>query len=66
MSQPTVRIDIAIMIEEQGVVDTEIPVAEWNAMTDDERHAVARRMWNAMAEQDNGGMRVVTPGAEGT
>lgn len=60
----TVQIDISIEISTQCVFDTGLTVEEWNAKTDAERYAIARAMWEAEAERDNGGMSVVTPGAE--
>jgi hypothetical protein len=65
MSEETVRIDISIDIQTEGVVDTDITVAAWNAMTDDERAEVVRQMWMDMASVDNGGISVVTEGAAG-
>ncbi len=64
MSRETVHLDISIDIQTEGVVDTGVTVAEWNAMTDEQRSEIAQSAWSDMAEQDNGGMRVVTEGAE--
>ncbi len=65
MSSETVRLDISIEIDEQAVVDTGITVADWNAMTDDQRQSVIQEQWNNLAERDNGGITVLTKGAEG-
>jgi hypothetical protein len=65
MSNETVHLDISIQIDTQAVVDTGITVADWNAMTDEQRSEIAQSAWSDMAEQDNGGMFVVTEGAEG-
>lgn len=66
MSEETVRLDISIEIDERGVVDTGITVAAWNAMTDDERSAVIQDEWDNLAQRDNGGIRVLPKGAEGS
>ncbi len=63
MSNETVRIDISIDIQTEGVVDTDITVADWNAMTDQQRSDIVQQYWNDMAQQDNGGISVVTEGA---
>jgi hypothetical protein len=60
----TVKLDISIEISEQDVVDTGLTVEQWNALTGEQRSAIARDIWNDMAARDNGGMSVVTPGAE--
>ncbi len=65
MSNETVRLDISIDIRTEGVVDTGITVADWNAMTNEQRSDVIQQSWNDMAQQDNGGISVVTEGAEG-
>lgn len=60
----TVKLDISIEIKAAGVVDTEITVEDWNAMTDRDRSILVREAWDNMAQQDNGGIQVITPGAE--
>jgi hypothetical protein len=60
----TVRIRISIDIRTEGTVDTDLTVAEWNALTDQERDQIAQENWAAMVV-DNGGMWVVTDGATG-
>lgn len=60
----TVKLDISIEISTQDVVDTGLTVDEWNALSADQRFEKTRLIWNAMAESDNGGIKVVTPGAE--
>jgi len=62
--QETVKLDISIEIITQDVVDTGLTVEQWNALSADERHGMAKNIWNAMAESDNGGMSVATDGAE--
>ncbi len=61
----TVKLDITIEIRAQDVVDTGVTVEAWNALTDAERHVHYRNAWEAMAEGDNGGVTVLTEGAEG-
>jgi hypothetical protein len=62
----TVKLDISIDIRQHDeAADTGLTVAEWNALTDEGRSAIYQEMWQAMAGQDNGGVRVVTEGAEG-
>lgn len=65
MAEETVHIDISIDIQTEAVIDTELTVSYWNALTDEQRSAIAQAAWNDMAAQDNGGMSVVTEGAEG-
>lgn len=65
MTEETVRIDISIDIRTEAVIDTGLTVSYWNALTDEQRSAIAQAAWNGMAEQDSGGMSVVTEGAEG-
>lgn len=66
MSKPTVRLDITIEIRQHDAdYDTEMTVEEWNALTDDERGQVYQDAWSAMAQNDNGGVHVLTEGAEG-
>lgn len=61
----TVKLDITVEINEHDPeYDTEITVEEWNALSDVERSAVYQHAWQAMAEGDNGGVRVVTEGAK--
>jgi len=61
----TVKIDIRIFIDQHDPeADTGKTVAEWNALTDRERSAIYKDMWFSMAECDDGGAKVVTPGAE--
>lgn len=64
MSNETVHIDISIQIDTEGVIDTGLTVDEWNALPAMERQAIIKANWEAMAESDNGGIRVVTEGAE--
>lgn len=46
-------------------VETGLTVAEWNALSDDERRTIARDIWETeMANADQGGMSVETEGAE--
>jgi hypothetical protein len=62
----TVKIEVIIRIDAEGEVDTGIPIETWNAMTDQERDAVARNLWDLEAgNHDAGGMTVTTDGAEG-
>ncbi len=63
-AEETVRIDISIQIDQQDVVDTGLTVAQWNALSDAERWRIAREQWDIMASRDDGGMSVVTEGAE--
>lgn len=64
-SDDTVHIDISIQIDVQDVVDTGHTVADWNAMTEEKRAAIVAGIWDEMAGSgDNGGVRVVTAGAE--
>jgi hypothetical protein len=62
----TVRLEISIKIDQHdGDYDTGYSVERWNALTDAERSAVYHAAWDAMAEQDDGGVTVLTEGAEG-
>jgi hypothetical protein len=62
----TVKLHITIEIdEEDDAVDTGLTVEQWNALTDEERSERYRELWNNVAERDNGGVSVVTPGAKG-
>lgn len=62
----TVKLHISIQISEvDDNADTGLTVEQWNALTGGERSAKSQQMWSAMAEMDNGGMRVLTAGAEG-
>ncbi len=61
----TVKLDIRIEISQHDPdYDTGLTVAEWNALTPAERSDIYQGAWNAMAGADNGGVRVVTEGAE--
>ncbi len=64
MSDETVRIHVSIDISTEEDADTGITVEAWNAMTEDERRQVSRDLWDAAAQRDNGGMWVITAGAE--
>lgn len=68
-AEETVKIQITISIEtasDEGGDDTGIMVAEWNAMSNSERSAIYRQMWDDLAANaDGGGARVITEGAEG-
>lgn len=60
----TVRLDITVSIDQRDDnYDTGLSVAAWNDLTDAGRSAIYQSAWNAMAEQDNGGVTVLTPGA---
>lgn len=61
----TVKIHISIQIETEGVHDTGLTVEQWNALTQAEQAEIAQEMWNDAAGSDNGGIRVITDGAEG-
>lgn len=61
----TVKLHMAILINVvDDEADTGVTVEEWNAMDDNARQAVVQQMWDTYAQQDEGGVRVVTPGAE--
>jgi hypothetical protein len=61
----TVRLEISIKIDQHdGDYDTGYSVEQWNAMTDTERSAIYHAVWNVMAQQDGGGVTVLTEGAE--
>jgi hypothetical protein len=61
----TVKLHITIDIQqEDDDADTGLTLEQWNSLTDQERSNIYQDMWNAMAEQDNGGVSVVTPGAK--
>lgn len=48
-----------------NTVETGLTVAAWNALTDAERSAIARDIWETeLQNADQGGMSVVTDGAE--
>ena len=59
----TVRLRVTIEISVDEECDTGLTVAEWNALSDEERGAVAGKHWDELAENDNGGTSVRTPGA---
>lgn len=61
-----VLLSIHIEIDQHDdAAETGLTVAQWNALTDDERTAIYRGMWETMASVDNGGISVVTDGATG-
>jgi hypothetical protein len=60
----TVKLRVSVKIDGEDEIDTELTVAAWNALTDDERYAFYREAWDALAERDNGGVEVLTPGAK--
>lgn len=60
----TVKVRVRVEISSEDVIDTEMTVEQWNALTDDQRYAVYRNAWEAMCESDNGGVSVLTEGAE--
>lgn len=60
----TVKLDISIDISTQDIVDTGLTVEQWNALSDKGRRDIVRDYWEVMAQHDNGGIAVVTPGAE--
>lgn len=63
--EPTVVLDISVEISQHDPeYDTGIPLSVWNAMTNDERGEIANQAWVLLAERDDGGCSVVTPGAE--
>jgi hypothetical protein len=60
----TVKISIEIGVSTEGVHDTGLTVAQWNALSLEERSAMVAEMWSTEAgDHDNGGMSVVTEGA---
>lgn len=59
----TVKLRITIEIETSEVVDTGLTVDEWNFLDDDGRSERIRQLWDEVAEADNGGVSVLTPGA---
>jgi hypothetical protein len=62
----TVKLDISIQINQHDPeYDTGLTVEQWNALTAAERSAICQDAWEGMAGMDNGGVSVVTPGAEG-
>jgi hypothetical protein len=60
-----VTIHVTIDIEVDTDVETEWTVEAWNAMSDAERSDARVSLWETFAQQDNGGIWVVTDGAEG-
>lgn len=66
MNTETVKLRIVIEISTDGEVDTGLAVAEWNALTDEERSEIYHNLWDEEAgNADNGGGSVITPGAAG-
>jgi hypothetical protein len=64
VAEETVKIRIEIEISTAGTLDTEVPLAEWNAMTQDERTRIANQMWaTECSNNDSGGVWVVTDDA---
>lgn len=61
----TVKLHLVIEINVDGTEDTGLTVEQWNALADSERAKLADQIWSAAAEDDKGGIRVVTPGAVG-
>ena len=60
----TVKLHITIDIHtEDEAADTGLTVAEWNALTTEQRREITRDMWLEMCGADNGGITVVTEGA---
>ncbi|GAA2623804.1 hypothetical protein GCM10010399_63860 [Dactylosporangium fulvum] len=66
MADETVKIRIAIDIQSESTYDTGKTVAEWLALTDEQRSDIKAGFWNEESENDNGGVWVETKGAEGT
>lgn len=65
MMKPTVRLDISIQINQHDSnYDTGLTVEEWNALTNQERSEIYQGVWEVMAGRDNGGVHVLTEGAE--
>jgi len=60
----TVKLNISIHIDTSGDVDTGLTVEQWNALTDAERGKIYGDNWDAMAQSDDGGACVLTPGAK--
>lgn len=66
MDDETVKLHIIIKIDQEDPeADTGVSVAVWNAMSDHQRNEVVRDLWEQIAGHDDGGIRVVTKGAEG-
>lgn len=60
----TVKVRISIEISTEDDADTGLTVEQWNALTDAERSAMVRDMWDTYASSaDSGGMQVLTAGA---
>jgi hypothetical protein len=61
----TVKLHMIINIRvDDPEADTGISLYVWNAMTSEARQLVADDMWRTYAQADDGGVSVVTPGAE--
>ena len=59
----TVKVRVTIEIHSTDDVDTGLTVDQWNALTVDERQALADEYWTTMAQEDQGGFLVLTDGA---
>lgn len=61
----TVKLDISVEIDQHDPsYDTGLTVEAWNALNDDQRSALYQEAWDSLAQRDNGGVRVITPGAK--
>ena len=65
VSEPTVRLHVRVHVDHtDDGYDTGIPLAEWNALSDEERSAVYNGAWDAAAQHDDGGIWPATEGAK--
>ena len=61
----TVEVHISIDISVDDTFDTGMTVDEWNGLGEAERSRFVKAMWeDAAGGHDNGGMKVITDGAE--
>lgn len=66
MDEDEVMVNVTIEISTSGALGTGYTLAAWNALTDQQRSAVVTSIWmDEAGGHDNGGVSVLTPGAEG-
>lgn len=63
--EETVRLHVTVRVDyDNPDYDTGLTVAEWNALTPEQRGRWVTNAWEVAAQTDDGGIRVVTEGAE--
>lgn len=63
VSDETVKVRISILIDSEGEYDTGYSVDQWNALTDAQKSQMIEGFWDEEAQNDNGGVMLLTKGA---